>query len=428
MPNLDVEVELWDLVGVVSRVTELASERTARRHERAAYIALRVAERLGLPDRELATVVLAGALHDCGTLCLKQRLDGARPTAAGLSPSSHVGSVVLRSFAPFREAAGLVRFGRLPWRDGDGAEWMGEPVPREAHLLHVAARTAALAADTDNVLADRDGILETLRGEAGSLLDAGFVEALADTGQEECFWLDLTARGLAQRVHPRVHLPRVRLSEKTMLQFGTLFARMIDFRSSYTATHSSGVAKVASVIAAYAGMSERECARMALAGYAHDVGRVGIPAKVFETAGKLNAREFCAVRAHPYYTYGCLDTVAELSDVRDWAAFHHERLDGGGYPFHHHGRDLSLGARILAVADIVTATSEDRPHRPGLSRDETLGILNRQVAEGAVDGALVSLVVRNYDEVNEARARVQESARREYDQTFGIFDNRPPSS
>ena len=86
-----------------------------------------------------------------------------------------------------------------------------------------------------------------------------------------------------------------------------------------------------------------------------------------------------------------------MDKVRDWAAFHHEKLDGSGYPFHLKGDELDLGSRIMALADITTALSEDRPYRKALSKEEIMDILWTQVRDNKVDGDVVRTLEKNFD-------------------------------
>jgi HD-GYP domain-containing protein (c-di-GMP phosphodiesterase class II) len=97
-----------------------------------------------------------------------------------------------------------------------------------------------------------------------------------------------------------------------------------------------------------------------------------------------------------------------------WAAEHHERLNGGGYPFGLKGEEISLESRIVAVADVFVALCEDRPYRKGLSRAEVKEILGRLASEGSLDEGLISLLFENLDEIDETRKIAQEEATREY--------------
>ena len=96
-----------------------------------------------------------------------------------------------------------------------------------------------------------------------------------------------------------------------------------------------------------------------------------------------------------------------MDKVRDWAAFHHERLDGSGYPFHLKGDRLDLGARIMAVADIAGALTEDRPYRPGYGKKETMDILREQVNNNLIDGDVVEVLGKYFDEIINNQEKVE---------------------
>ena len=93
-----------------------------------------------------------------------------------------------------------------------------------------------------------------------------------------------------------------------------------------------------------------------------------------------------ALQFHTYYTYRTLRSVHSMAVVSAWAAFHHERPDGSGYPFHLKAADLPLGSRIMAVADTVTALTEGRPCRNGMDVDRAFSILMELAEAGARRG------------------------------------------
>lgn len=82
-----------------------------------------------------------------------------------------------------------------------------------------------------------------------------------------------------------------------------------------------------------------------------------------------------------------------LNKIRDWAAYHHERLDGQGYPFGLDASQLDLGSRIIAVADITQALTENRPYRGSLPPDKVRGILRQLVVENALDPQVVEVAI-----------------------------------
>ncbi len=100
--------------------------------------------------------------------------------------------------------------------------------------------------------------------------------------------------------------------------------------------------------------------------------------------------------------------------IRVWAAFHHERMDGRGYPFHLSGEELPLGSRIVSVADVFTALTEDRPYRKGASCTDAFQIISEAVTQQRLDRKVVNILHDHLDELNSARRSAQVSAREEY--------------
>ena len=111
---------------------------------------------------------------------------------------------------------------------------------------------------------------------------------------------------------------------------------------------------------------------MRAAGYLHDLGKIAVPSRILDKPAPPSQHEWAVLREHTYHTFRVLDTIGGMPQISEWAAFHHERLDGTGYPFGHEGKDLTLGARIMAVADIFTAVTEDRPYRAALCEEDAM--------------------------------------------------------
>jgi HD-GYP domain-containing protein (c-di-GMP phosphodiesterase class II) len=103
-----------------------------------------------------------------------------------------------------------------------------------------------------------------------------------------------------------------------------------------------------------------------------------------------------------------------LKTVSSWGSLHQERLNGTGYPFGLMSDDLPLGSRIMAVADVFTALTEDRPYRKGMNQESTTAVLQGMVDADELDKNLVDLVFKNYEEMNEMRDTAQKKALREY--------------
>jgi HD-GYP domain-containing protein (c-di-GMP phosphodiesterase class II) len=153
---------------------------------------------------------------------------------------------------------------------------------------------------------------------------------------------------------------------------------------------------------------------MRIAGFLHDLGKLAVPTEILEKPGKLTPEEFTVIRSHTYYTYRILDTLDDFDTINTWGAFHHERLNGKGYPFHHTGDVLSLGSRIMCVADVFTAITENRPYRAGMSLSDALTVLRTMAGSNSLDPEIVSLLTNNTSDINTARIAAQTTSSAAY--------------
>ena len=122
-----------------------------------------------------------------------------------------------------------------------------------------------------------------------------------------------------------------------------------------------------------------------------DLGNLAVPAQILNKSGKLTHQQIDMIRTHTYNTYRVLEPVSSMKTINRWASYHHGRIDGQGYPFHISGEELSLGARIMAVADVFTALSEDRPYREEMDGESTMNIITNMANSGALAYQIVSL-------------------------------------
>jgi len=93
---------------------------------------------------------------------------------------------------------------------------------------------------------------------------------------------------------------------------------------------------------------------MEIAGYFHDLGKLRVPKEILEKPGKLSTEEFNIIKSHTYHTYRILSHIPNFETINWWASFHHERLNGSGYPFRINAFNFPLGSRIMAIADVFT--------------------------------------------------------------------------
>lgn len=157
---------------------------------------------------------------------------------------------------------------------------------------------------------------------------------------------------------------------RSLLGVVDAMGKVVESRDPYTAGHQKRVASIASTIARRLGLSEDEVEGIRVAGLVHDIGKIAIPAEILTKPAKLNKLEFRMVQTHPDAGYDMLQSIDFPWPVADMVRQHHERMDGSGYPRGLEGDEIIIGARCLAVADVVEAISSHRPYRPGLGLEE----------------------------------------------------------
>ena len=418
-------IPLFDLALSLCDAMDLVSERLASHHKCVAYTAVSIADELGLSNEQKNQLLLAGVLHDSGVLSEKERDDLAIFDAetGRLHQHAERGYQLLKDFKPFHNVANIVRHHHVSWNDGTGSEHKGEEVTMGSHIIRLADRIDVLRlADRVDMLVDKEhevlGQVERIQNEirrnAGNMFVPELVDAFIDLSNKEYYWFDITSSSLRSILARRAKSETIELDMEELLALSKMFRQVIDFRSRYTATHTSGVAASAEGLAKLSGFSERECKMIEVAGNLHDLGKLAVPTEILEKPAALTRREYNIVKSHPFYSFRVLEPISGLEVINEWASFHHERLDAKGYPFHYGEADLSMGSRIMAVADIFTAITEDRPYREGMSGEGALSVLKEMAAKGRLDPEVISLLSLNFDEINSRRIAAQEPASRRY--------------
>jgi HD-GYP domain-containing protein (c-di-GMP phosphodiesterase class II) len=114
------------------------------------------------------------------------------------------------------------------------------------------------------------------------------------------------------------------------------------------------------------GLSDEQMDALSLAASIHDIGKISIPAEILNRAGRLSDIEFALVKTHSQNGYDILKDIDLPWNIAEVVLQHHERIDGSGYPEGLKGNQIHLGARIIAVADVIDAMTTHRPYRAGL--------------------------------------------------------------
>jgi len=416
----ELNIPLFEMIICLSEAIDLISQEVNGHHKRVAYIANSIATEMGLSEQEQRDLIVAGALHDAGAFSLRERLnalefeESCEYDQGEKSEHAEMGYKLIKRFKPFAKIAPLIRYHHVLWDGGKGAEIDGDVIPIGGHILHLADRVDVLINKKIDILNQKDDICRRIERESNEMFIPEAVEAFLSLAKKEAFWFNTTSSNLTRILAKKSGSERINLNLDGLLSLARLFSDIIDFRCQFIATHSSGVAASAEILAELAGFKRKECVMMKVAGYLHDLGKLAVPPEILNKPAKLTKREFNIIKQHPFYTYRILDRVNGLEEINHWAALHHERLDGTGYPFHYNEDYLPIGSRIMAVADVFTAVSEDRPYRKGMRKDKVLNILKDMSSESALDAEIVLIIEQYYDEINRVRQFAQNQEIKKY--------------
>ncbi len=408
---MNIVVAVPDLLRCISEAIDMTSPVLRNHHRRVMRISYDLSVECGFGESMIERILVAAAVHDIGAFMLRRReillnLDMQEDKHA------HYGAELIGRFRPFREIAPIIEHHHLPWSTIASHKPGWELVPFESQVLHLADRISVLI-DEKTKLHEVPDIVSRIDHLAPGRFNGELVERFHAVAKRESFWLDArdaTVPTIAVNASARSLI----LTPDDLSELGKIFRQFIDFRSTFTATHTAGVATVAQALSEICNFSAYESVLMKFAGDLHDIGKLAIPVSILEKKGSLTDEEMGVMKSHTYYGNRLLQCVSAFDTVRKWGALHHEKLNGTGYPFHLTGDQLPLGSRIMAVADIFTATLEDRPYRKGMDVPTAQAVLDNMVKTGGIDGKVVKQLRENFEEINQKRIASQAAAAEEY--------------
>ncbi len=170
------------------------------------------------------------------------------------------------------------------------------------------------------------------------------------------------------------------------------FSTLLEAKDNYTACHSDNVRVISLNLARALRLSLEEIFEISVAASLHDIGKVEIPDSIINKAGKLTDDEFNTIKSHPVHSSDMLKGLTSFDRIQHMSRHHHERVDGKGYPDGLKGDEISIGAKIIAIADTYDAITTTRSYRKALSHEYALTEIKR-VAGTQLDEKLVDIFI-----------------------------------
>jgi HD-GYP domain-containing protein (c-di-GMP phosphodiesterase class II) len=214
------------------------------------------------------------------------------------------------------------------------------------------------------------GLVESVR----AISRAEFHERVAVRGTAEISELSETFNNMAGDIEEYVERLTQAATENRDLFLGSIrmLAAAIDEKDPYTRGHSGRVAKYSLILGDGLGLNAEDLDRLRISALLHDVGKIGVDDRVLKKPGKLTDEEFDLMKQHTVKGANIMRPVAQLKDMLPGIELHHERMDGGGYPYGLAGDSIPMMARIIAVADTFDAITTNRPYQSAMDVDFAL--------------------------------------------------------
>ena len=381
------------LIGVLAQaldVVEIAYLGASTNHgRRIAVLCAAMGRHLGMNEDELSDLVTCALLHDNALteyfLLLK---DNAEWDVSRLGAHCKIGQRNAE-ILPFKGTiGGYILYhheradGRGPFNMTEGYYPQAAELIAAADMIDVESPLYCVPPEELPALRKRiDGdIHRRFTGKAGNALLAVLDEAMLASLRNE---------KVAQTACGAVPVWTIDAEDPALVPIAEFIAHIIDYKSAFTKVHTRQIANRAWIMARHYGYDPAQKNQLYLAAALHDLGKLAIPSEVLEKPGRLDDAEFEIIKTHINHTRELLSGAAGLGDIVEWAANHHEKLDGRGYPLGKTGAELDFNSRLMACIDIYQAVSEERPYHPRRSHAETMPILYELADRGGIDPIIV---------------------------------------
>ncbi len=375
-----MKISRHSLIFGLSYALDIAGKNNLSHSKSTAYLSVMIGRELGFDGNAVLSLYYAALLHDIGISNEYVMFEHCK-----------IGADMLAKL-PLPEAVPDYVLYHHEFYNGTGVfNLSGAQIPAGAQVIAFAsAFDDYFGKKTEAFTRDLFLEIEKWTDTNRDCFSAEIVGAFEKLLKTEAFLLDYFNHETKYKISQRIVV-----SDETyygyddILKFAECFADIIDRRSPFTFTHSRGIAQLARKAAVTLGYDGAVRDKMYIAGLLHDIGKLHVPVEILHKNGKLTPEERFEINKHTYYTRKILEQIEGFEEITNWAANHHERMDGTGYPYRISGGALGELERAMAVCDVYQALTEERPYRTPLPADEVWRIIDGMADGGHLDGDVV---------------------------------------
>ena len=385
-----------ELIGICRRACNCVDKRLMDHGVRVSYIVSRLLRRRsGLDAVRLRNICVIAALHDIGAYKTEEINRMLQFESEDVWDHSIYGYLFIKYFSPLSELAVAVLYHHTPWSMLKEISSVSEKSKELAQLIQIADR---LDICINREKRSYEEFLQIITGECESRYERKIVEAMLS----EKFTAFTAEEIENDAVFCRME-SEVPFNQEEIKAYLEMIIYSIDFRSRHTVTHTMTTTSISYEIARRMNLDAFYCNQIVCGALLHDLGKIGIPTEILEYPGKLSPQAMKIMRTHVQITdeiFG--EGIPPV--IRQIALRHHERLDGSGYPCGLAGEELSIGERIVAVADVVSALAGTRSYKDAYGKERVVSIMSEMRHSGIMDADIVDCMISGYDEIMDITA------------------------
>lgn len=360
---------------------DIAGRRT-NHGKRVAYMSLRIAMELNYDNEDLYDIVSLAILHDNGiSEAYNDILNDNINTEEHKMEHCITGENNITNYPFLKTRKNIIRYHHEKY-DGSGFfKLKGEEIPLISQIICFSDYMENQFLIDEMWGENKVKIKKFVEEQSGKLFNPQICKIFLELIENTSFKLDLGEDFIGSVLDEKIPKFTFDLSLEEVRAITGVFSKIIDVKSKFTMRHSSGIAEKAEVMANYYRYAYEEKTKLIIAANLHDIGKLAIPNTILDKPGKLTDEEFDIIKTHTYYTRAALSKIDGFEEITEWAANHHEKLNGNGYPYGKKADELDFNSRLMGCIDIYQGLTEKRPYREPLEHNKAIEIM-RDMAKG----------------------------------------------
>ena len=400
--QFDLNTFLASITMALDFVEIAALDVTPNHSKRVTYLALKMGKQLNFSNEELYELCTLAFMHDNGlseeilkTGFVKEEID-EDVRMSFLSGHTKTGEDNISNIALSVDNRDVIKYHHEFFNGTGNFGLSGEEIPLSSQIIGLADHLDSLFHFENPQVKNQFNITEYVKTQRNTLFSNNIVNLFCEVSRHPSFWMDMQTPFIDQALAEHMPVNFKDTSFKKVFDKISFFAGIIDSKSKFTANHTSGLVSKMDVVTDSLRVNEDTKYKLMIAANLHDVGKLAIPASILDDTKSLNEEQHKTIQYHTYLTGAILGKIRDFEDIRTWAANHHEKLNGKGYPYGKKAKELDFESRLMTCMDIYQALTEKRPYREPADHYQAIKIMENMALNYYIDGDIVDIVERTF--------------------------------